>query len=309
MSESLHSVTPLWRSEPLSRICGREVWLKMDCFQPVGSFKIRGLGKLCSESVDRGAKRIVTSSGGNAGYAVAYAGRRLGVPVTVVVPATTSGFMRDKIRSEGAEVLEHGASWDDAHDHASRLAAGPDTVYAHPFDHPVVWDGHASVIEETCEQGPRPELVVAAVGGGGLLCGILEGMHRVGWQDVPVLAVETRGADSFAAAARAGRLVTLDAIRSLATTLGARTVTPRLLDWKKRHDIHHCTVTDRAAVDACTRFADDHRVLVEPACGAALAPIYERDSLLEGRDPVWVEVCGGAGVSLSLLRQWQERAG
>ena len=121
----MHSVPPLWLSEPLSATLGEPVWMKMDCFQPVASFKIRGMGRLCRLMDERGAERIVSSSGGNAGYAVAYACRALGVPATVVVPATTSEFMRAKIRAFGAEVLEHGASWDDAHAHASRLAAAP----------------------------------------------------------------------------------------------------------------------------------------------------------------------------------------
>lgn len=306
---TMHRVTPLWLSEPLSTALGEDVWMKMDCFQPVASFKIRGIGRLCREMAEQGAARIVSSSGGNAGYAMAYACRALGVPATVVVPTTTSEFMRAKIRAVGTEVLEHGDSWDDAHAHASLLAADPDTAYVHPFDHPAIWEGHASLVEEMANQGPKPGVMIVSVGGGGLLSGILEGMHRVGWSDVPVLAVETEGAESFKAAADAGRLVTLDAIRSVAKTLGARTVTAKLLEWKKRHEIVHWIATDRQAVDGCLRFLDDHRVLVEPACGAALAAVYQRCGFLQGRGPVAVEVCGGAGVNLELLRQWNSQVG
>jgi len=306
---SLHDVTPLWHSEPLSCALGQPVWMKMDCFQPVASFKIRGMGRSCETAKRRGAKRLVCSSGGNAGLAIAYAGRELGLSVTVVVPETTSEFMRAKIRDVGAEVTEYGATWDDAHAHASEIAQGATTVYIHPFDDPAAWEGHASVIEEAAAQGVEPGVVVVSVGGGGLLCGMLQGMHRVGWHDVPVLAVETAGAASFKASADAGNLVTLDAIRSLATTLGARTVTPKLLDWKREHEIAHWIASDRQAVDGCLRFADDHRVLVEPACGAALAALYERCEFLTGRGPVLLEVCGGAGVSLELLRSWDRMAG
>jgi L-serine/L-threonine ammonia-lyase len=306
-TDPLHEVTPLWRSDPLSHALGEEVWMKMDCFQPVASFKIRGLGHTCQEAVRQGAKRVVSSSGGNAGFATAYACRELGVPATVVVPRTTPESMRAKIRSMDAEVVEHGEAWDDAHAHATGLASDPEVAYVHPFDHPTTWEGHASVILEAAEQGPSPGVVVVAVGGGGLLCGILEGMRRVGWGTVPVLATETEGAASFKAAAEAGELVTLDAIRSVAKTLGALTVTPKLLEWKKRHEIVNYTMTDREAVDACFRFLDDHRVLVEPACGAALAPIYDRCEYLRGRGPVLVEVCGGAGVNLELLQGWRRR--
>jgi L-serine/L-threonine ammonia-lyase len=304
MDPPLHSVTPLWRSEPLSAALDAEVWLKMDCLQPVGSFKLRGIGARCRELVSGGARSIVCSSGGNAGYAVAWSARALGVAATIVVPRTTPEFMREKIRASGAEVLEHGASWDDAHARATVLAAELQAGYVHPFDHPTVWRGHSSVIDEVRAQGPRPGVVVVAVGGGGLLCGVLEGMERAGWSDVPVVAVETEGAASFAAAAAAGHPISLEAIRSIATTLGARAVTAKLLEWKRRREIAHWLPSDRQALDACLRFLDDHRILVEPACGAALAAAYDRADLLRGRGAVLIEVCGGAGVSLELLQRW-----
>jgi len=282
--------------------------MKMDCFQPAASFKIRGMGRSCRLAVERGARRLICSSGGNAGYAVAWAARALGVKATVVVPRTTPEFMRAKIRAVDAEVIEHGEDWDDAHASALELARACDAAYIHPFDDPETWEGHATIIEEVSRQGPKPGAVVVCVGGGGLLCGLLLGMHRIGWDDVPVLAVATDGAASFLASVTAGRRVTLEAILSLATTLGARTVTPRLLQWKTEHEILHWTATDRQAVDGCLRFADDHRILVEPSCGASLAAIYERREELSGRGPVLIEICGGGGVSLELLRRWDREA-
>jgi len=307
LTPPLHTVTPLWKSQPLSAAIGADVWMKMDCFQPGASFKIRGMGRICQAAADGGARRVVSSSGGNAGYAVAIACRELELAATIVVPQTTPEFMRSKIRLEGAEVIEAGSSWDDAHVHALTLAEDPLAAYAHPFDDELAWDGHASLIEEAATQGARPGLIVSVVGGGGLLCGILEGLQRVGWQDVPLLAVETTGAASFAASLAADRLVTLPAIRSLATTLGARTIAPHLLEWSRRHEIVSWTVSDRQAVAGCLRFLDDHRILVEPACGAALAAVYENVQPLRGRGPILIEICGGAGVNLELLQQWQRQ--
>ena len=85
--------TPTIPSAPMSARLGRPVWLKLENTQPVGSFKQRGMGLSCARAVARGAEQLITSSGGNAGYAVAWAGRRLGVPVTVVVPSRTSPAM------------------------------------------------------------------------------------------------------------------------------------------------------------------------------------------------------------------------
>ena len=303
--KSLYVETPLWESQPLSAVLGVPVFLKMEAFQPSGSFKARGMGAACRAAAERGAQRVVCASGGNAGYAVAFAGRQLGLAVTIVVPETTSPRASELIRSEGANLIVHGASWDDAHAYALDLTRAENAVYIHPFDDPNVWRGHASMIREIANEGIRPGAIVLSVGGGGLLCGVLEGLHDVGWTDLPVLAVETEGAASFAAAVKAGQLVTLDKITSLATTLGARTVARQALEWTQRHPVIPWVVSDRAAVEACLRFADDHRILVEPACGAALAVGYERAQPLEGKSPVVIIVCGGAGVNREQLERWK----
>lgn len=297
-------MTPLWESRPLSDRIGAPVFLKMEALQPTGSFKARGMGEACRDSVAAGATHLVCSSGGNAGYAVAYAGRRLGVDVTIVVPTRTSERSRELIRGEGANLIEHGDAWDDAHTFALTLAEDDTTAYIHPFDDPRVWRGHATMVRELADAGITPGAIVASVGGGGLLCGILEGMHAVGWDDIPVVGVETDGTASFATSVREGRHVTLDRIDSVATTLGARRVTGEVLAWTQRHPITPWVVSDRMAVDACLRFADDHRVLVEPACGAALATAYNRAEPLHDREPIVIIVCGGAGVTRESLQHW-----
>lgn len=304
-----HVATPLWESPAMSAALGVPVLLKMEAFQPAGSFKSRGMGEACRAALEAGARRVVCASGGNAGLAVACAARRLGLDATIVVPSSTPEHPRRLIRGQGAEVLVHGESWDEAHAFAVEWAARDGSAYVHPFDDPRVWAGHATMVAEIVEAGVRPGTVVVSVGGGGLLCGVLEGLHAHGLDAVPVVAVETRGADSFAAAVAAGRLVTLPRITSLATTLGARTVTPRALEWAARHPVVPVVVSDRDAVEACLRFADDHRVLVEPSCGAALSVVYTRAAPFVGPDPVVVVVCGGAGVTRALLDQWSRQVG
>jgi L-serine/L-threonine ammonia-lyase len=251
----------------------------------------------------------VCASAGNAGYAVAYAGRKLGIPVTVIVPKTTPAWLKDLVGREGPTIIVHGDSWDDANAFGIALAEREHAAYIHPFDDPRVWKGHSTIMHEIADVGITPGAVVLSVGGGGLLIGLLQGMHEVGWTGVPVLAVETEGAASFAAAVKAGHLVTIDRVTSVATTLGARRVAAEALAWTKRHPITLWQVTDRDAVDACIHFADEHRVLVEPACGAALAAVYGRAAPLEGLQPIVVIVCGGAGVSLRLLDEWKKRFG
>ena len=101
----LHTVTPVWHSLPISRIAGRPVHLKMEALQPVGSFKIRGIGHLCQNAVAGGARHFVSSSGGNAGVAAAYAGRELGVRTTVFVFHGVPDTARQRMEEYGAEVV------------------------------------------------------------------------------------------------------------------------------------------------------------------------------------------------------------
>lgn len=302
--KQVHVATPLWHSRALSAAANTPVLLKMEAFQPVGSFKARGMGAACRASYEAGVEHVVCASGGNAGYAVAYAGRQLGLEVTIVVPETTTARAQDLIAGEGATVIIHGAAYDDAQAYALDFARQQKANCVHPFDDDRVWSGNAGIVPEIAAEGVKPGLLVVAVGGGGLLCGVAQGLQAQGWGDIPLLAVETRGADSLASSVRAGRLVTLERISSMATSLAARTVTARALEWTRHHPITPWVVTDREAVDACLRFADDHRVLVEPACGAALSVAYNRAAPLEGRGPVVIIVCGGAGVTRELLEKW-----
>ena len=303
----LHLHTPLVESLPLSLAAGRQVWLKIDALQPPGSFKLRGVGHACETYHARGAARFVTASGGNAGLAVAYAGRHLGVPVRVVVPETTTDTAIALLRREGAEVIVHGASWQEADEFARSDVASQD-AYIHPFDDPLLWEGHASMIDEVAAAGLTPDAVVLSVGGGGLLCGVAEGMRRQGWDAVPLVAVETDGAASLHAAVSAGDLVTLVAITSVATSLGAKRVCERAFQWTRERRVRTVLVTDAAALAACERFLADHRILVEPACGASLALAYGRHDALGPFDSVLVIACGGATATLDQIRRWAEQA-
>lgn len=306
----LHVKTPLLESLELSEIQGSRVFLKMDALQPSGSFKNRGIGFICTKyaTMDK-ATSFISSSGGNAGLAVAYSGRLLNVAVKVIIPLSTPSFMVEKIKREGAEVILHGKDWNEADLLARELAKEAGSFYISPFDHPLIWQGHASIVYEIKEDQIKPDAIVLAVGGGGLLCGVLEGLHQVGWNDVPVFTAETEGTASFAKSVEAGKLVTLDAINSVASSLGARTITKKALDWTKTHKIFPQVVTDKEAVAAAARFADQHRILVEPACGAALSLLYSKRINPQQYKNIVVIVCGGSGVSLQRLEDWKKQFG
>lgn len=303
----LHIQTPLLQSRPLSLHTGKTVWLKMDALQPVGSFKIRGIGAVCETYARQGKTRFVSSSGGNAGLAAAYAGRQLNLPVTVVVPQTTTARAIALIQQQDAEVIVHGASWMEANTLAQSLL-DEHSAFIHPFDNAQMWEGHGSLIDEVVGAGIDFDSVIVAVGGGGLLSGVVAGLVRSGLGQLPVLAVETHGADSLAQSVAAGARIELPAITSIATSLGAKAVCENAFALTQTYPIRCATVTDLQALDACEQFLNDHRVLVEPACGAALAALYSADAALTAdfQRPL-VVVCGGATATLEQIQQWRKQ--
>lgn len=300
---TLHIQTPLIESTVISQLTGKNVWLKLDAVQPSGSFKIRGIGYACETYAGQGARRFISSSGGNAGLAVAYAGRKLGVPVTVVVPETATERAKELLQLEKAEVIVHGASWQEANALAQSLVRETD-AFIHPFDNPLLWYGHASLIDEVHQSGFKPGVVILSVGGGGLLSGAAEGLHRNGWRDIPIIAVETEGAASFRAAVDAGHPVELDRITSIATSLGAKRVCEKAFQWSKEHPIESVVVSDEKALSASRRFLADHRILIEPASSASMAVVYENLPELERFNDILVIVCGGSTATLGQIEEW-----
>ena len=308
---SLHIHTALLQHPQLSVALDKQVLLKMENTQPSGSFKLRGIGLLCQRAVAGGASHLVCPSGGNAGFAAAVAGAALGTKTTIVVPETTSAEVCQRIRDIGAEVIVHGALWDEANQYALRLCEQPGSIYIPPFDHPDIWDGNATLIDEAVLQAKQLgidfDVVICAVGGGGLMNGVLTGLHRNGLAHIPLIAVETEGAASLSAAVSADELVTLSAINTIANSLAAKRVSAQSFAWTKQHKVHNVTVSDARAVSACLAFADQMRILVEPACGAALAVAYQRLPELTPYKRPLIVVCGGIGVSLAALAGWKER--
>ena len=300
----LHITTPVLAHRPLSAQLHKSVWLKMDNLQPSGSFKLRGIGLMCQRAAALGAQHFVCPSGGNAGFAAAVAGVALGLPTTIFVPETTAESVRAEIRAIGATVIVTGKVWDETNQAALQACEQPGAVYIPPFDHPDIWNGNATLIDELAGTLDF-DVVLCSVGGGGLLSGIVQGLHRNGLAHIPVIAVETEGAASLHASVLAGELVTLPAITSIATTLGARRVAQQAFDWTQKHEIHSVIVSDAQAVAACLAFADDMRTLVEPACGATLAVAYQNLPVLKEFKRPLIVVCGGIAVDMVKLEAWK----
>ena len=304
---SIYVKTPL---KPLTRIndrCGKNFQVKMECYQPDGSFKIRGVSRFCEEQKAKGFRKLVCASGGNSGHAAAYCARELGMECTVVIPGSASSYMADVIRREGAQVLTCGEIFDDARDYALEIVKNePDACFVHPFDHPTLWAGHSTVVDELVEQTAKPDAIVLSVGGGGLFNGVIEGLDRNGWGDVPVIAVEVEGAPKFRRALEAGHPVDLERIDTLANTLAGKHVSQKTVEYAQTHHVISYLTSDRQAANAVLEFVEDFRILVELACGASMSVAYDLPEIVAPYQNVVIIACGGAGVNLPLLLRYKE---
>ncbi|XP_023814346.1 L-serine dehydratase/L-threonine deaminase-like [Oryzias latipes] len=315
----LHVATPVRQSLALTKLAGTSVYIKLESSQPTGSFKIRGIGHFCKTWAERGCERFVCSSGGNAGMAAAYSARQLGVPATIVVPSVTPDSTVERLKDEGATVIISGKDMNESIDFGMQLVANnPGWIFISPFDDPLIWEGHSSLVMELAvDLEEKPGAIVVSVGGGGLLNGVVEGLRRVNWADVPIVAVETYGAHSLNAAMKAGKPVTLPAITSVATTLGIFRVSAQTMKLVGEHTVFSEVVSDQEAVRAVDHFVDDEKILVEPACGAALSAVYSHiirklqseGKLAEELGPVVVVVCGGNNISMEELRKLKKKLG
>ena len=301
--------TPLFESHELREQYGLKVHYKMDCFQPSGSFKIRGMDRLLKELKRQGHREVIASSGGNAGYSLAYVARQMGITTRLVIPETTSEYMINKIRLLGTEPEIHGKNWNAANDHATQISASENLPYVHPFDHPLLWEGHSSIIDECAAAMEEPDKVVVAVGGGGLLCGIFEGMIRNNWRKAQVVTAETEGAASFAKSHAAGKLIELEGITTIATSLGARKVAAQTLEYASQFEVAHYVTDDQTTFQACHSFFDEYHTLVEPACGAALSYVRTQHQTLNPNERILVIVCGGVNMGIEQFLKYGETFG
>ena len=250
-----------------------EVWVKLECLQPIGSFKIRGAANAMaladSELLARG---VYTGSAGNMAQGVAFAARRLGVPCRVVVPETAPRTKLDAIARLGATAapLPFDEWWGVLRDHGHPAEKGH---FVHPVSDPAVIAGNGTIGIEIVEELPNVSAVVVPYGGGGLSCGIAAALRDLA-PGVPVFAAEVDTAAPFAASLRAGHPVDVQYHRSFVDGIGSTSMLEEM--WPL----------------ASTLLAGSLVVSIEEVCAAI--------RLLAGGAHVVSEGAGSAGVAGAL---------
>jgi threonine dehydratase len=267
--------TPLRHSEALSRITGVETWLKLECLQETGSFKLRGAyNALACIPVARRANGVVASSAGNHGLGVARAARQLGIAATIFVPSTAPAVKRDGIRASGATVDSSQPDYDSAMAAALEHAARTGALFVNPCAGDDLLAGQGTVGLEILDELPAVRAVVAPVGGGGLVGGIAS-VLRSAAPGVRILGVQSERTDAMARSLAAGRVVEIGHEPTLAEGLAGAIDEVGL-------------AIGRAALDGIA-------VVPEPAIAAAIGWLWREERLT-------VEGSGAAGVAALLAR-------
>ena len=247
--------------------------LKLECLQVTGAFKVRGANNAILQLDDQTLSHgVITASGGNHGLAVAYAAHASGCPAVVYLPDNSPTDKADRARAWDAEVVTEGEVWDDAERAALARAERDGLAYIHPFAHPHVIAGQGTIGREMLKQSPDIDVIVAGIGGGGLISGVALAAKAMK-PEIKVIGVEPVGAPTLSRSLAEGGLVTLDAIETSANTLAPRRSAELNLGIIKEHVDDIVLVTDEEMRAAARWLWFEMGQAVELAGAAAIAAI------------------------------------
>ena len=269
--------THLVHSAALSKATGNHVYIKPENMQVTGAYKIRGayykISTLTPEERERG---LITASAGNHAQGVAYAAQAAGVKATVVMPTTTPLVKVNNTKDYGAQVILHGAVFDDAAELAGRLAQSEGYTYIHPFNDPVLATGQGTIAYEIFSDLPDVDIILVPVGGGGLASGVAT-LTKLLNPNVKVIGVEPTGAASMKASLEAGHVVTLDRVDTIADGVAVKTPGDQIFPYVQQNLDGILTIDDRELVDAFLDMMEKHKMIVENAGLLSIAALSHLD--------------------------------
>jgi threonine dehydratase len=285
--------TPLEYSHSFSTMAGADVHLKLETFQRTGSFKIRGATNRIAElSPNEREAGVVTASAGNHAQGVALAATRAGVDAVVVMPEHAPNAKVAATRSYGAQVVLHGADYDEAQARAHEIEREAGRTYVHAFDDEAVMAGQGTIGLEILDDLPDVETVVVPIGGGGLISGVataLEGRDP----DVRVVGVQAEGASTVAPSLRKGEVQAIEGVDTIADGIATRSVGERTFPIIEARVDEVVTVSDSAIAIAITLALERAKTLVEGAGAVSLAALLEGKFDYEAGETIVPVLCGG----------------
>jgi threonine dehydratase len=302
--ESIY-LSPCARSEYFSQLTGNSVYLKLDNLQRTGAFKERGaLNKLLTLTTEERSRGVIAASAGNHAQGVAYHAGRHGIRAEICMPLTTPLIKVSATKSYGAEVILHGANYDEACEEAVRRSQQFGMTFVHPFDDEVVIAGQGTMGLEILQQVPDIEAVIAPIGGGGLIAGVACAVKATN-PHVRVIGVQPARLPSMKVAIAEGHPVTLSPAATIADGIAVRRAGEKTLPLIQKYVDDIVTVDEEEIANAILLLLEREKTLAEGAGAAAIAALINRKTPLSGKK-IAVLVCGG-NIDVSLLSRIMER--
>ncbi|HEY6069747.1 MAG TPA: threonine ammonia-lyase [Chthoniobacterales bacterium] len=285
--------TACTHSIPLSEISGAQIFCKFDNAQRTGSFKERGArNALAQLSPDQKKRGVIAASAGNHAQALAYQGKLLGIPATVVMPQYAPLIKITNCQRLGANVVLHGHDFGEARAHAHTLANEKELAYIDGYDDPAIIAGQGTMGIEIIKQVKDVDAVVVPVGGGGLIAGVSLAIKTLRPQ-TKVIAVEAENVASFSAALKAGRPTRIEMQPTLADGLAIPQVGRNAFEIAKSRVDRSVVVTEEEIALSILRVVELQKGVVEGAAATPLAACLSGDLKSLARKRVVLLLCGG----------------
>jgi threonine dehydratase len=297
--------SPCPHSQMLSALTGQQIYLKLENLQMTGSFKERGaLNRIATLTPEQTSRGVVAASAGNHAQGVAYHATKRGIRSIIVMPLATPLVKVTATRNFGAEVVLHGANYDEACDEATRICTAEGMTFIHPFDDPIVMAGQGTIGLELLEQVPELQAVVVPIGGGGLIGGIACAIKE-SRPDIRVIGVQTSRLPSMAAAIEQHHPVTLSSATTIADGIAVRRAGEVTFPVVERYVDEIVTVDEDEIASSILVLLEREKTLAEGAGATALAALIQKKTTLKSEHTA-VLVCGG-NIDVTLLSRIIER--
>ena len=255
--------TKLVFSQFLSNQTGNKVYLKPENMQFTGAYKVRGAYyKLSTLSEEDKKKGLITASAGNHAQGVAYAASKNGVKATIVMPTTTPLIKVNRTKSYGADVVLYGDVYDEACAHAYELAEKEGYTFVHPFDDLAVATGQGTIAMEIIKELPTVDYILVPVGGGGLATGVST-LAKILNPSIKVIGVEPEGANCLQESIKAGEVLTLPSVSTIADGTAVKTPGTKIFEYLQKNLDDIITVPDEDLVVSFLDMVENHKMVVE----------------------------------------------
>lgn len=257
------NTTNLMYSEYFSEASGNKVYLKPENMQYTGAYKVRGAYyKISTLSEEERQKGLITASAGNHAQGVAYAAKLYHTKATIVMPTTTPLIKVNRTKSYGADVVLYGNVYDEACAYALKLAEEKGYTFIHPFDDEVVATGQGTIAMEIVKELPTVDMILVPIGGGGLAAGVST-LAKLLNPNIKVIGVEPAGANCMQESLKAGKVVSLPNVETIADGTAVKTPGENIFPYIQKNIDDIITIEDRELVVSFLDMIENHKMVVE----------------------------------------------